>query len=74
MELVEKPNPVTSEWKESEAKARRTFVDRISSEQLLLVMGLTQVKKMLDELDTVYLRKNTLVFTYKTKIVIVNFQ
>lgn len=38
LDIVEKPNPVTLEWKKSDAKARRVTVDRISSEQLELVM------------------------------------
>ena len=51
-----KPNPVMAEWKKKDAKARRIMVDRMSSEQLELVMGIGEAKRMLEELDAVYLR------------------
>lgn len=46
IEIVEKSNPVTPEWKKADVKARRIIVDRVTSEQLELVMGLTEAKKM----------------------------
>lgn len=60
LEIVEKPNPVTAEWKKADAKVRKIMVDRMSSEQIELVMGCTEAKTMMDELDNVYSRKNTL--------------
>lgn len=74
LEIEEKPDPVTAVWKKADAKVRKIMIDRMSSEQLELVMGCTDAKTMMDELDNVYSRKNTLkCIQTKRKLLKLNF-